>query len=945
MTPLLKELAACFPSARIKTKAVDRYAYASDASFYTLVPVAVVFPATLQEIQQLLQITVKYNTTVTFRAAGTSLSGQSVTSGILADISKHWRACRVLQEGKQVQVQPGIIGHTVNHYLKPYHRKIGPDPASIQSAMMGGILSNNSSGMCCGVEFNSYHTLVSLEFMLPNGKLYNTAAPGDHARFEKECPEIYNGLLQLQQRVTNNTPLVKEIQRKYRMKNTVGYGINAFLDHTHPLDILAHLMIGAEGTLGFIASAVLNTIPDKPFKTTALLCFASPAAACHAIYPLKQSGAEALEFMDRAALYAVQDLPNAPAFIKDLPENAACILTEYQGVDAEDLQQKLAVAATYLQNLPVIYTTGFTTDSTLQGVYWKLRKGLYPSVAAVRAKGTAVMLEDVAVPVEVLGEAIESLQRLFVQHGYHNAIVFGHAKEGNLHFLISQPVNTPQEIRQFEVFNDDLAKLITIDYKGSLKAEHGTGRQIAPYVEAEWGPEAYAIMKELKQLVDEKNILNQGVIINEDKQCHIKNLKSLPIVEEEVDKCVECGYCEHRCPSRDFTVTPRQRIVLRRTLSRLKEAGDMVTYNDIMKDYQYPAMDTCAVDGMCATDCPVSINTGELVKRLRRENHSGFAKFVALQTAKHFKGAEWMIKAALRAGHSVNALFGRNTMTKLMNATRKVVSSIPQWPRQLATPPTLPTAKTGKADIVYFVTCLNRMMGSDIEKKESAVDVLMRLAAKANINIIIPKDIKGYCCGQAFSSKGFYQAQQHAMNKTVEALWEWTKQGRIPVLADITSCTFTLQQCRPYLTTENQEKFNKLTILDTIDLAADYLLPRLTIAQQKEKVVFHPVCSVYKMGLYEKLLSIGKRAAKEVIVPFHASCCGMAGDRGFYYPGLVQAAIHQEIADIPNEKLDGCYSTSKTCEMALSEFSQHNYRSVLYLLDEVTSLRDDEVVK
>jgi FAD/FMN-containing dehydrogenases len=930
---LLKDLATHFPEERLKTKPVDRYAYASDASFYTLVPAAIVFPASIQDIQTLLQITAKHNTTITFRAAGTSLSGQSVTNGILADISKHWRNCTLLDNGEKVKVQPGIIGNTVNHYLRPYGRKIGPDPASINSAMMGGILSNNSSGMCCGVQFNSYHTLASIEFMLPNGMLFNTGVKEDYERFEKECAPIYNGLLQLQQRVQNNESLIAEIRRKYRMKNTVGYGINAFLDYQHPLDILAHLLIGAEGTLGFIASAVMHTIPDKPFKGTALLCFASPKEACNAIWPLKQSGAEALEFMDRAALYAVQDLPKAPAFIKDLPPNASCILCEYQGVNEEELQQKLAAAADCLNHLPVIYNTGFTTDLGVQGLYWKLRKGLYPSVAAVRAKGTAVMLEDVAVPVEVLGEAIESLQQLFIQHGYHNAIVFGHAKEGNLHFLISQPVNTPEEIRQFEVFNDHLAQLICDQYKGSLKAEHGTGRQIAPYVEAEWGSEAYAIMKALKQLVDEKNILNQGVIINHDKQCHIKNLKSLPIVEEEVDKCVECGYCEHRCPSRDYTVTPRQRIVLRRALARLKEAGDMETYNSVMKDYQFPAMDTCAVDGMCATDCPVSINTGELVKRLRRENHSSTANKMALQVAKNFKGAEVLIKTALRAGHGMNALFGNKTMSRLMN----VLPAVPQWPRQLAGAPSLKTGRTDDAEVIYFVTCINRLMGADVEKKESAMEVLMRLAQKAGIRVTIPNNIQGHCCGQAFSSKGFYQAQQVAMNKTIESLWEWTRQGAIPVMADLTSCTYTLQGCRPHLTPDNQQKFDKLTILDTIDFAADHLLPRLTVVQPKEKVVFHPVCSVYKMGLYDKLMSIGKHAAKEVVVPFHAGCCGMAGDRGFYYPGLVKAAIKDEINDIPEGQLDGCYSTSKTCEMALSEFSRHNYRSVLYLLDEVTA--------
>lgn len=936
MDPMIKALEAIFPADRLRTKPADRYAYATDASFYLLVPQAVVFPENLQEVKQLFELAARYRTSVTFRAAGTSLSGQSVTEGILADISRHWDRCQVLDNGSMVSVQPGVIGHTVNHYLKKYGRKIGPDPASIQSAMMGGILSNNSSGMCCGVVHNSYHTLAQIEFLLPNGMQFNTALPGDYARLEKECPQLNTGMLALKQQILSNTALVQKVRSKYRLKNTVGYSLNAFLDYEHPLDILAHLLIGGEGTLGFIASAVLHTIPDQPFKATGLLCFASSREACEAITALKASGAAALEFMDNAALRAIEHLPQAPAFLQQLPARSTCILCEYQAPTQESLAEQEATALHTIQHLPLIYNTGLTRDAKQQAIYWKLRKGLYPSVAAVRAAGTSVMLEDVAVPVDMLGDAVESLQQLFTRHGYHDAIVFGHAKEGNLHFLVSQPVNTPEEIALFEKFNDELAALVVHQYNGSLKAEHGTGRQIAPYIAMEWGQEAYEIMKALKQLVDEKNILNTGVLINDDPHCHVQHLKSLPVVEEEVDKCVECGYCEHRCPSRAFTLTPRQRISLRRSMARLKQAGDLTTYKSILKDYQFNAMDTCAVDGLCATDCPVSINTGELIKRLRKENHSPGANRMALLVAKHFAAVEWVIKTALRSGHLLNKLAGKKFMYRFTSLVRKLAPGFPVWPQQLSKPPSLSVTKDPEATLIYFVTCINRLMGSDNHFHETPMDVLSRLTHRAGIRLQIVAG-EGICCGQIFSSKGFVGAQQAMVNKTIASLWEWTRAGKMPVMTDITSCTFSLHQCRHLLTPDNQARFDQLTILDSIQVAHDYLLPRLTVVEAKDKVVFHPVCSVHKMDLFEKLQAIGKFAAKELIVPFHAGCCGMAGDRGFYYPELIRSATHRETTEAALSSCDGHYSTAKTCEMALSEFSQQQYRSIFYLLDEVTT--------
>jgi D-lactate dehydrogenase len=802
--------------------------------------------------------------------------------------------------------------------------------------MMGGILSNNSSGMCCGVVNNSYHTLKHVKFVLPDGEVFDTENKDDYKRFETTRPRLAAGILELAQRIRDNQALTSKIRDKYKIKNTVGYSINAFLDYEHPLDILAHLLIGAEGTLAFIAEAVLNTIPDKPFKSTGLLFFASPAAACNAIPALKESDAEALEFMDRAAIHSIEDLAGAPAFLKTLPQNCAGILCEYQSDTAAGLQQKLTRAAQFIDALPIIYKTEFTTDEYLQASYWKLRKGMYPSVAAVRQKGTSVMLEDIAVPVHLLGNCIEDLQKLFIKYKYYDAIVFGHAKEGNLHFLLSQSIDTPEEIGVFGAFNDELAELVIKRYNGALKAEHGTGRQIAPYVETEWGADGYAVMKELKALIDPDNILNPGVIINPDNHCHLKNLKPMPVVEEEVDKCVECGYCEHRCPSRHFTLTPRQRIVLRRSLSRLQKAGDTATYNSILKDYAYDGLDTCAVDGMCATECPVAINTGELVKRLRKENHSKTGNAIAMLVAKNFGLVERLIKTGLRSGRLVNSVFGKKAMFKLTSGMRKIAPAFPLWPQQLTAPLSVKPQLPQQADVVYFVSCISRTMGRDMEKKESIVDVCRRLAQKANVRLLIPANLTGTCCAQPFSSKGFNPAYRFFVNKTIDTLWEWSKAGSLPIVLDISSCTHSLQTCRPHLLPENQQRFDKLKIIDSLQFATDILLPRLTITQKKSRAVFHPVCSLHKMNLNKNLLQLAAQTVEEPVIPVTAGCCGMAGDRGFYYPGLTAAATRAEVEEVNHAHCNDCYSTAKTCEMALAESSGKNYRSVLYLLDEVT---------
>lgn len=930
------------PPDRIKTRLIDRVSFASDAGFYYMVPEAVVQPIDEEEIKALFAYSQKHRIPIVFRTGGTSLSGQSITNGILVDLSQFWRNIRVEENGALVRVQPGITGSMVNAHLKKYGRKIGPDPSSISAAMMGGILSNNASGMCCGVALNSYHTTKHIRFILPCGLSFHTEDPNEALRFEKECPEIFRELTLIRDQIHRDAVLLTRIREKYQTKNTVGYSLNAFVDHKHPLDILAHLLIGAEGTLAFIAEAVMHTVPDHPFKSTTLLYFPNIRAACEAILPLKTAGAEMVELMDRASLRSVEDLKGMPAIVKELPSEAAALLIEFQEASAALLAQKVNGFLQEISSYELLNAPVFTEDPEEREFLWKVRKGLFPAVGSVRASGTTVILEDIAFPLPVLGNAITDLQQLFQKYQYDNAIIFGHAKDGNIHFVVTQSFNTSAEIDRYDRFIREVVELVVNRYDGTLKAEHGTGRNMAPFVETEWGPEAYDILRRIKRVVDPEGLLNPGVIINENGAAHIEHLKKMPSVEEEVDKCIECGYCEPLCPSRDLTTSPRRRIVVRRVLKDLQSKGDHKNYETLLKEFQYDGLDTCAVDGLCATACPVDINTGDLVKRLRRENHSVRSNEMALWVAKHFLLVERTVRFALGTGHLMNRLFGKRTMWRITNGLRKLFPSLPSWSGQLMVAPDLSALKNRSKEpqessdntVVYLPACISRVMGSYQGKQKNLTETFLSICDKTGFAVHIPSELEGSCCSQIFSSKGFSAAQQFTANRVIENLWQATAQGKYPVVIDVSSCAYTLHQIRPVLNDSNKKCFDALRIMDAVDFIHDAILPKASSVMRSGSVVLHPVCALTKMGTGKKFEAIAKHFAESVTVPMAAGCCGMAGDRGFLYPEFTASATSAESKEVAPHSFDAYYSSTRTCEMALSESVKQEYVSILYLVDE-----------
>ena len=886
---------------------------------------------------------------MTFRAAGTSLSGQAVTDGILVDISKHWGRYSIEDQARHIRFQPGIVGGFINAALKPHRRRIGPDPASIDACMMGGILANNSSGMCCGVIENSYRTLHSMTFVLPNGFVLNTEDADAHRIFENEQPHTAKGLLELKKRIIQSSAeykgenLAAKIRRRYQMKNTNGYLLNAFLDFDAPLDILTHLLIGSEGTLGFIAEAVLHTLPDYPRRYTGQLYFKNIQDAAAAIAPIKESGARSAEIMDRASLHSVEHHPDVPAILRQLPGEAAAILVEYQAEDAESLSSFVKEAQRVIRNVALLHNPEFTDDPITQANLWKTRKGIIPSIGGMRAAGTTCINEDVAFPVQRLAEAVTDLQNLFRDFEYADGAVFGHAKDGNLHFIVNQAFNTEADTSHFDGFMQAMVRLVSGKYDGALKAEHGTGRNMAPFVETEWGTEAYAIMRDLKSLLDPDNMLNPGVLINPDPLTHITHLKSIPLVSPLIDKCIECGFCESRCPSRRLTLTPRQRIVIQREHASMPlTASNSPEANSISNDFRYAGIDTCAADGLCATACPVNINTGDYIKGLRAESVKD--ELPALWIANHFVFAEKTIGIAVTLGHLAEKVISTSGVTSVIKTAEKISNStLPQWnksiphPTRFARPPS-PSGRGvgGEGIFIYFPSCISRQLGtpgSPITNHQSLSETIITIANRANMNLSIPNDVTGHCCGMPFASKGYKQACQVTLHKTLAQMWSWSEHGTYPIVIDTSSCAHSLHTCSEDLSAEDKAIWEKLRILDVVEFIHDHLLARLDIHPIDEDVVLHPNCSLRKLGLDGKMLFIAQRCAKSATVPLNLGCCAFAGDRGLLFPELTRSATEAESAEVNSREYGGYYSSNITCEIGMSEATGKDYVSIVYLVE------------
>ena len=935
---------------RMYTDPLMTYAWSGDASSYRLIPAAVVFINSEDEVRAVMAAARAEKLPITFRAAGTSLSGQAVTDGVLAVLGDGWRKLDIHPGAEQITLGPAIIVAQANRALKPFNKKIGPDPASQATCKIGGVVNNNSSGMCCGVAQNTYHTMARLRIVLTDGTMLDSGDVASRDAFRASHRAMLEGLHQLHHEVMADADLVALIRRKYAIKNTVGYSLNALVDYHDPLDMLIHLMVGSEGTLGFVSEVTYNTVPEHPFKSTALVPFPDPQSAGRAIIKLANGGVQvttgvtAAEYIERRALATVEHLPPMAPLLPWLTENSPAVLIDVTAPDATTLASEVAKAVAILASEDATHID-FSTDEARSHALWDIRKGFFASGGAARPKGTSMLTEDVAAPIERLAEFVIDMRKLLDAHGYEDAIIFGHALAGNLHFQMSDDFAKPGSAEKFDRFSHDLSELVSVQYGGSLKAEHGTGRAIAPFVEAEWGSKAYGLMWRIKDLFDPEGLLNPGVLLNADAKVHIKHLKVMPPADELVDLCIECGFCEPACPSHQMTLSPRQRIAVTRERARLRASGeDPVRLKRLDEDFQYPGLDTCAACNLCSLRCPVGIETGTMIIGQRAQRRGGTARAVAGFAADHRGSVESMMRGGVAVADAARTIIPAGAVEAITDTARRLTGDrVPrvsralhhgpgapkpvesrQDPRRTGFP--VPIAQTGRQSIVYFPSCATRMFGAP-ETEHDLLDVpdaMLALLERAGFDVIVPEHLNGQCCGQPFQSKGFPEqaaAVGGALKRELSAL---SDAGRLSVVTDASTCAKHLREFP-----------GDAAVLDSAQFLLSHVLPRLTVMRKLPVVAVHHNCSAQRLAEQPMTEAIAGACAEKVAVLSSVTCCGYAGDKGLFFPELNAHATRFARSDIPA----GCtlgVSTVSTCASGLSEHAGVPFVGLASLLEWAT---------
>ena len=1007
----LTELKQLLPADRIYTDELRTLGWGTDASFYRMIPKVVVRSDGEEEVSRIIKTCKKYKLPFTFRAAGTSLSGQSCTDSVLIVAGKHWENFTLSPDGENIQLQPGIVGARVNEILKPYGRVFPPDPASIGSAMVGGIVINNASGMNCGVHANSDRMLLSARIILADGTILDTGSEESREQFRKSHSEFIQKIEILRDKVRADEQLASRIRNKYSIKNVTGLNLRPLVAYDDPFDIIAHSMVGSEGTLAFLSEVTMRTLRDYPFKASAMVYFLTMKESCEAVVAMKklkagdedlQMSAEQLmvksaEMLDYKSLSSVDD----PVFLqykKDVDagkiegvepgdyHNLTAILTETKAVTHEQLQEKISSIKECLGQFRLYQPAEFTEDPAVYGKYWAIRSGIFPSVGGTRPVGTSCLIEDVAFPIESLPEATVKLQQLIADHGYDDACIYGHAFEGNYHFILNQSFSDEHEVARYAEMMREVAKLVVEGYDGSLKAEHGTGRNMAPFVKYEWGEKAYEVMKELKQIFDPDGLLNQGVIFNDDPDCFIKCLKPLPVLDYDFDsvpdggkylmdstlstaketveqvkranKCIECGFCEVNCMSCGLTLSSRMRIAVQREIRHLTKTGENpARLATLKKQYKYYGDQTCATDGLCSTSCPMKINTGELTHLIRQldMNQSKVGYQIGEFAANHMAGIKSGLRVVLDVAHLGHVTLGPTLMTSVCRGMNKM--GLPLWttamPKKKRQPKksdltqfiiekSIPhhegegnhnsqfSTLNSQLKVVYFPSCINQTMGlsKEAKVKHALVDEVIQLMTKAGYEVIFPEGMEKMCCGQIWESKGMLDIADRKSAELEAALWKASEQGKYPVLCAQSPCLHRMRKV-----------MKKMKLYEPAEFIMTYLKDRLDFHPTDKHIALHLTCSTRQMGVDKDMIALAKLCSKNVYLPEGVGCCGFAGDRGFTFPEMNRYALRKLRPQIEKNHIEVGYSNSRTCEIGLEANTGIPYMSIIYLVNLCTTAK------
>jgi FAD/FMN-containing dehydrogenase/Fe-S oxidoreductase len=780
--------------------AAQKSIYATDASVYQEMPLAVALPRTVEDIRLLIEFAGTHKVTLIPRAAGTSLAGQVVGNGIVVDISKHFgKVLEINAEEKWVRVQPGVIRDDLNKHLAPYGLLFGPETSTASRAMVGGMIGNNSCGLHSITWGATRDHLLEVKALLSDGfeTVFNNQSVSDYTKkiTEKQVKGREQGILAGMYGLISN-PVDQELIKKQFPKPTVtrrnsGYALDALVRNFEKNNInLCNLIAGSEGTLCFITEAKLALV-DLPPAAVGVVCVHtdSLAESLHANRVAMTYHPKASELVDR---YIMDFTKNHTVYSQNRffmqGDPAALLMVEFWGnTEAEvEVQAAALISSLKAENLGYAYPLLFGDDANKA---WEIRKAGLGLIRNLPGDTQPVnLIEDCAVAVEDLPAYIDELAALLEQHGLH-ASYYAHAGAGELHVEPMINLKTSEGKQQFRNVLADTAKLVK-KYNGALSGEHGDGRLRGEFIPFMMGEEVYEMFRQVKRIWDPDGIFNANKIVDtppmneflryeQDKpQPEIKTTFDFSRQEGMLrlaEKCSGSGDCRKTeltggtmCPSymatrRERDTTRARANILRQYLTPANKKEQIGVTQDMVKE----VLDLCLSCKGCKSECPSSVDIGKMKAEFTQQYYESHGIPMRSKLIANFSK---QMKLASIAPWAFNGVFGTPALRKIAN---KMVGFHPE-----RTMPTLHshTLKNwwlkrksvsnytaGALEKKVYLFCDEFTNYNDVEVGEKAIELLESLGYQ----VIIPDHKES---GRSYLSKGFVKEAQKLAVENVSLL-------------------------------------------------------------------------------------------------------------------------------------------------------------------------------
>ncbi|MBE9460282.1 FAD-binding and (Fe-S)-binding domain-containing protein [Dyadobacter subterraneus] len=893
----------------------QRKIYATDASVYQELPLAVALPKTVEDIRRLIKFANNQKVTLIPRAAGTSLAGQVVGKGIVVDISKHFGAIlEVNAEEKWVRVQPGVIRDDLNKHLAPYGLLFGPETSTASRAMIGGMIGNNS----CGLHSISWGTtrdhLLEVKALLSDGSetVFNNSVVGDYTKklsantSGKREQAIYAGMWGILSNPVDQELIKKQFAKPTVTRRNSGYALDALVNNFEKNQInLCNLIAGSEGTLCFVTEAKIALVDVPPASVGVVCVHASTLAeSLHANRVAMKYNPKASELVDR---YIMDFTKGHHIYSKNRffleGDPAALLMVEFWGNTDEEVkkQAEILIADLLSEGLGYAYPVLFGDDATKA---WDIRKAGLGLIRNLPGDTQPVnLIEDCAVAVEDLPDYIEDLEKLIASHGLH-ASYYAHAGAGELHVEPMINLKTSEGKQKFRQVLADTAVLVK-KYNGALSGEHGDGRLRGEFIPFMMGEEVYEIFRQVKRIWDPNGIFNANKIVDTppmNEFLRYEQDKPQPQIATTFDfskqegmlrlaeKCSGSGDCRKTeltggtmCPSymatrKERDTTRARANILRQYLTPGGETVETRTSQEMVKEI----LDLCLSCKGCKSECPSSVDVGKMKAEFTQQYYETHA--IPLRTNLIANFAKQM-KLASIAPWAFNAVFGTPALRKVAN---KIVGFHPERSMPLLSSTTLKhwwekkksKSKNTETHSRVYLFCDEFTNYNDVEIGKKAVMLLEKLGYE----VIIPEHAES---GRSYLSKGLVkEAQKHAI-RNIELLKDIISQ-KTPLIGIEPSAILSFRDEYIDLVPEHL-KIDAQNIATHALLFEEFIsreidakrITKASFGKEQRLIKLHGHChqkALSSLSTSKIALSLPENY-KVQLIP--SGCCGMAGSFGY----------------------------------------------------------------